>query len=418
MKIYKFGGASIKDSQALNNIVETILSKEKDLWIVVSAIGKTTNSLEKLLNSWFNYEIDKFSNLEAVINFHKKYISESFKENSENIERLIEPIYISLEKIISQKPEKDYDILYDEIVSYGELMSSLIFSEYLKIKGIDNTLLDARELIITDSNYRDAKVSWLESQKKINEIDKKSSKIFVTQGFIGADVNNMTTTLGREGSDYTASALAYLLDAESVTIWKDVPGIMNADPSYFDFAEKLKELSYNEAIELAFYGAKVIHPKTIKPIENKNIPLYVKSFVNPENEGTVIKKLNYKLNLIPVFILKQNQILISISPKDFSFIVEENMSKIFGLFAKYKTKLNISQNSAVSFSASIDDNNRNLKKLIKKLQDEFFVKYNSGLELITIRYYTEESIDKMLKGRKILMEQRSRKTARFLVKMV
>lgn len=418
MKIYKFGGASIKDSQALNNIVETILSKEKDLWIVVSAIGKTTNSLEKLLNSWFNYEIDKFSNLEAVINFHKKYISESFKENSENIERLIEPIYISLEKIISQKPEKDYDILYDEIVSYGELMSSLIFSEYLKIKGIDNTLLDARELIITDSNYRDAKVSWLESQKKINEKDKKSSKIFVTQGFIGADVNNMTTTLGREGSDYTASALAYLLDAESVTIWKDVPGIMNADPSYFDFAEKLKELSYNEAIELAFYGAKVIHPKTIKPIENKNIPLYVKSFVNPENEGTVIKKLNYKLNLIPVFILKQNQILISISPKDFSFIVEENMSKIFGLFAKYKTKLNISQNSAVSFSASIDDNNRNLKKLIKELQDEFFVKYNSGLELITIRYYTEESIDKMLKGRKILMEQRSRKTARFLVKMV
>jgi len=418
MKIYKFGGASIKDSQALNNIVETILSKEKDLWIVVSAIGKTTNSLEKLLNSWFNYEIDKFSNLEAVINFHKKYISESFKENSENIERLIEPIYISLEKIISQKPEKDYDILYDEIVSYGELMSSLIFSEYLKIKGIDNTLLDARELIITDSNYRDAKVSWLESQKKINEIDKKSSKIFVTQGFIGADVNNMTTTLGREGSDYTASALAYLLDAESVTIWKDVPGIMNADPSYFDFAEKLKELSYNEAIELAFYGAKVIHPKTIKPIENKNIPLYVKSFVNPENEGTVIKKLNYKLNLIPVFILKQNQILISISPKDFSFIVEENMSKIFGLFAKYKTKLNISQNSAVSFSASIDDNNRNLKKLIKELQDEFFVKYNSGLELITIRYYTEESIDKMLKARKILMEQRSRKTARFLVKMI
>ncbi len=418
MKIYKFGGASIKDSQALNNIVETILSKEKDLWIVVSAIGKTTNSLEKLLNSWFNYEIDKFSNLEAVINFHKNYIKESFKENSENVEKLIEPIYISLEKLISQKPDKDYDILYDEIVSYGELMSSLIFSEYLKIKGIDNTLLDARELIITDSNYRDAKVSWLESQKKINEIDKKSSKIFVTQGFIGADVNNMTTTLGREGSDYTASALAYLLDAESVTIWKDVPGIMNADPSYFDFAEKLKELSYNEAIELAFYGAKVIHPKTIKPIENKNIPLYVKSFVNPENEGTVIKKLNYKLNLIPVFILKQNQILISISPKDFSFIVEENMSKIFGLFAKYKTKLNISQNSAVSFSASIDDNNRNLKKLIKELQDEFFVKYNSGLELITIRYYTEESIDKMLKGRKILMEQRSRKTARFLVKMV
>ncbi|HOD89386.1 MAG TPA: aspartate kinase [Bacteroidales bacterium] len=418
MKIYKFGGASIKDSQALNNIVETILSKEKDLWIVVSAIGKTTNSLEKLLNSWFNYEIDKFSNLEAVINFHKNYIKESFKENSENVEKLIEPIYISLEKLISQKPDKDYDILYDEIVSYGELMSSLIFSEYLKVKGIDNTLLDARELIITDSNYRDAKVSWLESQKKINEIDKKSSKIFVTQGFIGADVNNITTTLGREGSDYTASALAYLLDAESVTIWKDVPGIMNADPSYFDFAEKLKELSYNEAIELAFYGAKVIHPKTIKPIENKNIPLYVKSFVNPENEGTVIKKLNYKLNLIPVFILKQNQILISISPKDFSFIVEENMSKIFGLFAKYKTKLNISQNSAVSFSASIDDNNRNLKKLIKELQDEFFVKYNSGLELITIRYYTEESIDKMLKGRKILMEQRSRKTARFLVKMV
>ncbi|NLB87435.1 MAG: aspartate kinase, partial [Bacteroidales bacterium] len=391
--------------------------KEKNLWIVVSAIGKTTNSLENLLNSYINNQNDKFSILESIINFHKNYIKESFKNNSKNTLTLIQVLFNSLEKLISQKPEKDYDILYDEIVSYGELMSSIIFSEYLKIKGLNNTLIDAREIIITNSNHRDAKLIWPEAQKRINKLNKNSDKIFITQGFIGANQDNISTSLGREGSDYTASALAYLLNAESVTIWKDVPGIMNADPNCFDFAEKLDELSYYEAIELAFYGAKVIHPKTIKPLENKNIPLYVKSFINPQNEGTIIKNLNYKLDLIPVFILKQNQILISISPKDFSFIVEENMSKIFGLFAKYKTKLNISQNSALSFSASIDDNNRNFEKLIEELQEEFFVKYNSGLELITIRYYTEESINKMTKNRKILIEQRSRKTARFLVKM-
>lgn len=414
MKIYKFGGASINKTNLLDNIVN-IISKEKELWIVVSAIGKTTNSFETLLNSWFNNDDTKFNILQNIIDFHLDYIKSGFNDNNEKIINLIQPIFNEIKDIILQVPENDYDVSYDKLVSYGEILSSLIFSEYIKLKGIDNKLMDIRNIIVTDSNHRDAKVLWSESEIKIKELDLESCKIFVTQGFIGADINNSPTTLGREGSDYTASALAYLLNAESLTIWKDVPGIMNADPSQFEFAEKLDYLSYKEAIELAFYGAKVIHPKTIKPIENKDIPLFVKSFINPISTGTVIKKLDFQLKLIPIFILKQKQILISISPKDFSFIVEENMSKIFGLFAKYKTKLNISQNSAVSFSASIDENNRSFEHLIKELQEDFYVKYNSDLELITIRYYTEEAINQMVKSRKILIEQRSRRTARFLV---
>lgn len=414
MEIYKFGGASVKNAAALENVARIISAKE-NLWIVVSAIGKTTNALEVLVKSWFNNLPDKQNQFNSVRDFHLDYIDEAFGRNSALVKEKLGVYFDQVHKIISANAGANYDMAYDMIVSYGELFSTLIFSEYLKLKGIENTFCDAREIIITDSNNRDAKILWQESADSFERCAFSSTGKYVIQGFIGRSVEGTVTTLGREGSDYTASALAYLLNAESVSIWKDVPGIMNADPAWCDFAQKLDVLSYLEAIELAFFGAKVIHPKTIKPIENKNIPLYVKSFVNPTDPGTVIKKLDYKLKLIPVYILKENQTLISISPKDFSFIVEENMSKIFGLFAKYKAKVNITQNSAVSFSASIDGDNRNFDSLIHDLQSEFFVKYNSGLELITIRYYNDEAISKMINGKKVLMEQRSRSTARFLV---
>lgn len=414
MEIYKFGGASVKNAAALENVAQIVLGK-KSLWIVVSAIDKTTNALERLVKSWFNNDSDKEFYLNSVIDFHIEYINEAFTEKADVVIEKIEIYFNELSEIIDKEANPNYDKSYDLIVSYGELFSTLIASEYLKNKSIENTFADARNIIVTDENNRDAKILWTESEQKLAELKPNNEGIYIIQGFIGQSASGSVTTLGREGSDYTASALAYLLNAESVTIWKDVPGIMNADPAWCDFAEKLDVLSYLEAIELAFFGAKVIHPKTIKPIENKNIPLYVKSFIKPEESGTVIKNLDYKLKLIPVYILKEDQTSISISPKDFSFIVEENMSNIFGLFAKYKAKVNITQNSAVSFSASIDGDNRNFEQLINELQNDYFVKYNTGLELITIRYYDEEAINKMIAGKKIFIEQRSRKTARFLV---
>jgi len=416
-QIYKFGGASVKNADALDN-VRKIISNEKDLIVVVSAIDKTTNELEKLVAAYTNKSANTLEVFRKISEYHINYLKDAISTNNESALGKLNSLLKELEIKITSAPSSDYDRDYDSIVSYGELLSTLIFSEYLKSKGIDNKLIDARKILFTDSNFRDAKILWESSLDPVKKAFGNCEGIYITQGFIGRTATGEVTTLGREGSDYSASALAYLLDAESVTIWKDVPGIMNADPAWCSFAQKLEVLSYLEAIELAFFGAKVIHPKTIKPIENKNIPLYVKSFVNPKDSGTVIKKLDYKLRLIPVYILKTDQTLISISAKDFSFIVEENMSKIFGLFAKYKAKVNIMQNSAISFSASIDGENRNFEPLITELQKEFFVKYNSDLELITIRYYDDESIHKMTDGKKVMIEQRSRSTARFLLKQI
>jgi aspartate kinase len=413
MQIYKFGGASLKKADSLNNIIQIISAKDS-LVIVVSAIDKTTNKLETLVDAAIKNDkshIEVFNQIKA---FHLDFARLAFGSEFSNYSAGLNKLLDSLETIINFPKTESYDETYDEIVCYGELLSSYILSSYLSIHNRPNILIDIRDCIVTDSNFRDAKILWQESEQSIRK-PFEAKRLYITQGFIGKEKNGKTTTLGREGSDYTASALAYLLDAESVTIWKDVPGIMNADPSWCNFAEKLECLSFREAIELAFYGAKVIHPKTIKPLENKNIPLYVKSFIDFNSKGTEVTKLDYKLDLIPVYILKSDQILISISPKDFSFIVEENISKIFGLFAKYKIKVNITQNSAISFSASIDGQNRNFDNLIADLNSEYYVRYNTGLQLVTIRYYTEESINKMTRNKNILVEQRSRTTARFVL---
>ncbi|MBO7651780.1 MAG: aspartate kinase, partial [Bacteroidales bacterium] len=322
MKVYKFGGASVKTPQAIENVYN-IIKDENELVIVVSAIDKTTNHLERLVNYYFNGDEQKNVEFENIKKFHLDYVAEAFGGKTETVCKKLNSLFEEIAERIDGIPTDDYDFEYDSIVSYGELLSTTIFSEYLRYRGKQNKFIDIRRYLVTDSNFRDAKIDWKLSEKKVRKaFSDANNNVFVTQGFIGSDISHHTTTLGREGSDYSASSIAHIIDAESVTIWKDVPGIMNADPAWCDFAEKLDEISFHEAIELAFYGAKVIHPKTIKPIENKNIPLYVRSFKNPSAKGTVIRKLDYYLDLVPVYILKQNQVLISISPKDFSFIVE------------------------------------------------------------------------------------------------
>lgn len=413
MQIYKFGGASLKTAPAVKNILK-ILKNKSALIVVVSAIDKTTNALEKLYEAHINNSQEKVSLYSKIKNFHLNICTELFPDKP--VDQCLGKYMSELENILSKNPSTNSDLEYDKIIPYGELFSSAIVFRFLKEQGMDIDFLDIREIIITDSNYREASIDWEKSGNNLNTyLKSRKTSITLCQGFIGSDNNGNTTSLGREGSDFTAAALAYLSNADDVTIWKDVPGIMNADPVWCDFAEKLDELSYQEAIELAFYGAKVIHPKTIKPLENKNIPLYVKSFINPEQAGTVIKKIDYKLELIPVYIIKENQTLISIAPRDFSFIVEENISKIFSLFVKHRIKVNMTQNSAISFSASINNNSGYPMSLIKDLQREYLVKYNENLTLITIRHYTENAIENMTSNKKILMEQRSRITARFVV---
>jgi len=413
MQIYKFGGASVKTAPAVKNILK-ILKNKSALIVVVSAIDKTTNALEKLYEAHINNSLEKELLYNKIKEFHLNICRDLFPEQP--VDKCLNAYMSELEQILSQKSSKNLDLEYDKIIPYGELFSSAIVFRFLKEQGLDIDFLDIRKIIITDSNYREASIDWEKSEKNLNTyLKSRNSSVTLCQGFIGSDKHGNNTSLGREGSDFTAAALAYLCDADDVTIWKDVPGIMNADPVWCSFAEKLDELSYQEAIELAFYGAKVIHPKTIKPIENKNIPLFVKSFINHGDAGTVIKKIDYKLELIPVYIIKENQTLISIAPRDFSFIVEENISKIFSLFVKHRIKVNMTQNSAISFSASINNYSGYPMSLIKDLQREYLVKYNENLALITIRHYTENAIENMTSNKKILMEQRSRITARFVV---
>ncbi len=413
MLVYKFGGASVKNAKAVKNIT-TIIQKNESLIIVVSAMDKTTNVLEELHNLFINKSKEAYAKYNRIKDFHLEICRELFPDKP--VDEKLNSYFLELQNIITGESSQNHDLEYDRIIPYGELFSSAIVFRYLKEQKFDIDFLDIRKILITDSNYREAAIDWQTSEMNLNNyLINKKARITISQGFIGVDNNGNNTSLGREGSDFTAAALAYMTDAKHVTIWKDVPGIMNADPAWCSFAEKLDELSFQEAIELAFYGAKVIHPKTIKPLENKNIPLYVKSFMNPDREGTVIKKIDYKLKLIPVYIIKENQTLISISPRDFSFIVEENISKIFSLFVKHRIKVNMTQNSAISFSASINNDSGNISALINDLNEDYSVKYNENLTLITIRHYTENAIENMTSGKNVLLEQRSRITARFVV---
>ncbi len=417
MKVFKFGGASVKSAEGIKNLA-SILEKysNEQLVVVVSAMGKTTNAMEELLRSYLSGSDKTIGLLHQVKEAHMLICNDLFNKFPGSHAK-VTALFDELEEKLQTKPSLNTDFEYDQVVSYGELFSTTIVSEYLNNAGFVNQWTDIRECLKTDNTYREAAVNWELSTKLISRLlGANSCSCYITQGFIGATTSNITTTLGREGSDYTAAILANILNAEEVVIWKDVPGILNADPQYFEATKKLDKISYREAIELSYSGAKVIHPKTIKPLENKQIPLYVRSFLEPEGEGTVIREVNHPLELTPVFILKDNQVLLSISPKDFSFILEENISSIFQILSNCRIKVNMVQHSAISFSVAINKPENNFEELIDDLLSHFEVRYNEGLRLITIRHYNQQSIDKITTGHKIFVEQKTRNTARFLLK--
>jgi len=425
MQVFKFGGASLQDAAGIKNVATIIKQhQDKNLVIVCSAMGKTTNALEALVDSFCHKKHTKTAILNELKQYHLAILEQLFPNKNHTVYIAIHQIFSNLELIVAAEPRHSYNYEYDEIVSSGEFISSTIVSAYLNELNSINTYCDARTLIQTDTTYRDANINWARTEAQIKAIlipyfntnsdTKAETKMIVTQGFIGATPEKNTSTLGREGSDYSAAIIAFALNAESITIWKDVAGVLNADPKWFDTTSKLEQLSYQDAIELAYYGATIIHPKTIKPLENKKIPLYVKSFLNPTASGTKISEQQTPLP-IPCFIFKINQILISISPKDFSFIAADNLSFIFNLFATHQVKINVIQNSAISFSVSADNEALKIKNVMELLQQKFRVRYNENLELITIRYYNQATIDRVCLGKNILLEQRSRYTAQLVV---
>jgi aspartate kinase len=419
MQVFKFGGASVKDAEGVKNVAEVLKQfPNQKIAVVVSAMGKTTNSLERLAKAFFYKTENAEIILEEIKKYHLDICHHLFANSSHPIFIELENTFVELYWAIEDEPTHSFDFEYDQIVSMGEVISTKIISAYLNDVGLQNKWIDARGLIQTDNTYREGKVDFELTETLIKRDLVPVFNLFniiVTQGFIGGTSENYTTTLGREGSDYTASILAYCLNADNVTIWKDVPGVLNADPKWFSHTKKIDQLSYHDAIELTYYGASVIHPKTIKPLQNKNIPLQVKSFLQPQEEGTIIKDGEKRLN-IPSYIFKINQVLISIQPKDFSFIAEDNLSDIFELFSKFGVKINLMQLSAISFSVCCDHDEFKIQNLVKELQTQFKVLYNSGLELMTVRYYTQETIDTLTAQKIILLEQRSRFTVQMVMR--
>jgi len=411
MKVFKFGGVSIQSSTAIRNVVDIIKkSNFTDLIIVVSAMGKTTNSLEEIVDQFF---FNKRLSLEKIKNFHIAIVDDLFEENH-SIYADLNALFLELEWLLNDKPIRSYDYYYDQIVSFGELFSSKIISEYLNFLKIKNNLIDARDIIRTDNSFRNAQINWEVTKKLIlKKIDNNS--ILITQGFIGCTSENFTTTLGREGSDFTAALIANVVKSNELVIWKDVPGILSSDPRFFKKSIKIDRLSYNEAIELAYYGAKVIHPKTIQPLKEKNIPLIVRSFKDVSLKGTIVSSNSEISPLLPFYILKENQVLISISAQDLSFIIEDSLSHIFSLFSKYNVKVNLMQNSAVSFSVCVDYDKHKLTKLIEELKINYKVLFNYDLLLYTIRHYDQKSIDEIIKNNTLFLEQKSRNTIQLVV---
>jgi aspartate kinase len=423
MKVFKFGGASVKDAISVLNVAAILRKYENEKLIVaISAMGKTTNALEKVLASWFENDPAKDKLIQEVADYHLEITKGLFADKNSTVYTEIDQLFQNIKTYLVTPPRFTYDKEYDQVVSYGEILSTTIIQHYLIQEGIACHCFDVRKLIITDSNYREGRIKWEETVNNIQEalnpvIALPGNQVMLTQGFLGSNSEGFTTTLGREGSDFSAAIFAYALDAEEMIIWKDVPGLLNADPKYFSNTEKLGQISYREAIELSYYGATIIHPKTIKPLQNKNIPLRIKSFVDPESEGSFIHSDTSSDNLIPSFIFKVDQVLISISPRDFSFIDEQNLSEILGTFAQLNVRINLMQNSAISFSVCIDDNERRLPELFEELRKKYNARYNTGLELITIRHYDQATIDRVLADeKKILLEMRTRATAQMVVK--
>jgi aspartate kinase len=427
LKVFKFGGASVKDADSVRNVA-TILRNHapEKLVVIVSAMGKTTNALEKALHAWYENDERLSAFIEDTITYHQEIINALFPDKSHPAHFKTNLLFGELEGHLFTPPSLNYDFDYDQVVSFGELISTTIISEFLESEGFNSQWFDVRDMIRTDGNWREGKVDWETSEKLIREktgifLKNTATKpaIVLTQGFLGSTAEGFTTTLGREGSDYSAAIFAYALDAEEMVIWKDVPGLLNADPKYFSVTEKLASISYREAIELSYYGATIIHPKTIKPLQNKDIPLRIKSFVHPEEEGSIIHQDTTSDSLIPSFIFKVDQVLISIIPKDFSFIDELSLSEILAVFAHNSIHISLMQNSAISFSVCVDNNERKLSQLFDELGKNYKIRYNKGLELITIRHYDQATIDRVMEdGKSILLEMKSRLTAQFVVRNI
>lgn len=407
----------MKDAGGVRNLCKIISRNDGKMIVVISAMGKMTNALELVVNSFFNHKADLEQNMQAVVDFHEAIIADLFGDNRNVIDAATAELYSELRDILHHKPSLSYDYEYDRIVSFGELLSTTIVATYVNHIGMSAQWVDVRGCLITDANFRDANVS-MELSRELCQSTFAEDKVYITQGFIAGTKTSQTTTLGREGSDYTAALLANLTDAKSVTIWKDVPGVMNADPKLYSDVQIIPILSYKEAIELSYCGASVIHPKTVKPLQNKDIPLYVRSFVHPDEPGSVINNYTERLDLPPIYINKRNQVLLSLTPRDFSFIAEERLSKIFGVLASYKLKLSLIQTAAISFSLCVDYDAANFQTMVAELQEEYEVLYNTDVELITIRHYTREIVDRLVGERTVFVEQRNRLTARFVVPVI
>jgi len=414
MKVFKFGGASVKNASSIKNVVRVLKHEGFDnTLVIISAMGKMTNAFEKVVDDYVENADSLNKSITFIKEYHYQICSELFqKDHAVFME--IEIIFGKLSGFLSSNRSKNYDFIYDQIVSFGEILSTKIVSTYLNDVQISNIWLDVRSCIHTNNNFRDAKVDWERTASNIKQ--QLNSTLTITQGFIAGGGNNQTTTLGREGSDFTAAIFAYCLNAKNVTIWKDVDGVLNADPRSFDNTVLLEQISYKEATEMSFYGASVIHPKTLKPLENKKIPLFVRSFDQLQNTGTIVQKGEAIIPETPCFIQKKQQYLVSISAKDFSFMVESNLSHIFKLLGEFKLKVNLIQNSALSFSVCIEDNYHKFDAFIKTIEDDYNVYYNSGITLYTIRHASKKAIEMIENKGQVLLKQATKQTVQVVIK--
>ncbi|MGB5780744.1 MAG: aspartate kinase [Eudoraea sp.] len=416
MRVFKFGGASVKDANGIRNLVKVLEETgHQNTFLVVSAMGKMTNAMEAVVNAYFDKHVGLKKAFEEVVLYHQTILEALFEDKKHPVYSKVNLLFEEVQGFLAWNKSPNYSFVYDQVVGYGELLSTTIVSMYLNEVGIKNYWIDIRDFIKTDDNYRDGKVNWEKTQQHISE-GVEANKLYITQGFLASDDNNFTTTLGREGSDYTAAILAYCLNANSVTIWKDVPGVLNADPRYFEETSLLNKISYREAIELAFYGASVIHPKTLQPLQRKEIPLHVKSFINPKDAGTTVGKGIGIEPEIPCFIVKKNQVLMKLSSLDFSFIVEDSIGDLFKLLHDYKMKVDLIQNSAISFSVCVDNKFNRLSDLLDQLSVKFKVVCHEDVSLYTIRHFNTDAIKSLQNGRDVLLEQRGKETLQLVVK--
>ncbi|MCC7030223.1 MAG: aspartate kinase [Chitinophagaceae bacterium] len=421
MKVFKFGGASIENTERAKNIASIIQDYSHDqLLVVISAKGKTTNALEEIAKNYFNHNTTRANELfEQLKADHDQYARELLQDDFAATDKKLQTLYLEIEWILNEEPVRDYDYYYDQIVSVGELLSTLIIVSFLNKTAEQAVWLDVRDILKTDSNYRDATIDWRATQQNTDQLIRplfEHKNIVITQGFIGSTDENNSVTLGREGSDYTAAVFASMCDAESVTIWKDVPSLLNADPKIFPNTVPIEEITFHEVIEMAYYGAQVIHPKTIKPLQNNNIPLYVKCFLDRNMPGTLIHNTDKKISYPPILVLKTNQTLLQVTTRDYSFITEDNLSNIYKLFHSCKIRINLIQNAAISFVACIDSHAAHLEELLTLLHEQYDVKRNENLFLFTVRHYKQEVLREELKNRTVLLTQKTRQTIQMVVK--